>query len=537
MKLVKVLIIFSLAFFYSAPLFAATDKGKSAWWLGQYKEVNKGDFYKRAQGIFQKVLSAADRRRGVNPRLYIIEYDGLPWAQSLEDGSIILTRKAVEFCLKGRERESGEAKLAFVIGHELAHQMNADFWPYRFSVSAGNNPELGGVKEFAASPSAIKAVELQADQYGIIYSALAGYRTDVIASGGTNFFKEWFRAIDPTLGSLGPEDPTIAQRTLAVTMMLKEVSSRIEFFNAAVIASHIGWYREAVALFSEFLNYYPGREVYHNIGTAYLMLAMKHYRESRGTKAIPFHLSIEADAATRAESTEAAFNEAWKNDKMYADQLAKAIEYLKKAADSDPDYVSAKVNLGAAYILEERYFNSISEFEDALKIDPKNVGAMNNLAVAQYLIGESMRDDIFKERAYNGLKKLASGCSPEYRANFVRIGRMLGRSEDYGSMLPEEMEEIVLPDLGLAARLGNRLDKNELRMIGELQDGKGSKLAIFAGPSNNELIFTRNGVARMVYRRGVKIVPKVKTNCGSGRIVNSAKRGINLASDIYFVYQ
>lgn len=239
-KLPKLIMLFCL---FAAPAFAASDKGKADYWLGRYKEVKEGPLHTRTMNVFGKVQAAADRRKGVEPRLHIIDYSGLPWAQSLEDGSIILTRRAVEFCYSTKERETGDARLAFVIGHELAHQFNGDFWPYRFIASTGNNPEFSGIKEAARSPDVIKTIELEADQYGAIYAALAGFRMDAVISKDANFFKEWSKATYSAMTGLSPDHPTVNQRATAVVARLKEVTSRLELFHTGVLASSIGWHK------------------------------------------------------------------------------------------------------------------------------------------------------------------------------------------------------------------------------------------------------------------------------------------------------
>ena len=167
------------------------------------------------------------------------------------------------------------------------------------------------------------------------------------------------------------------------------MSTRIEFFHAGVIAYNIGWYREAVALFDEFLKYYPGREVYHNIGTAHLKLALKNYRDSRGMGSMPFYLSIEDDPYTRADAIEVARDDNKRHSNEFIENIEKAIDYLRKSSESDPYYVLAKINLGAAYILDERYYNALSELEDAAKLAPTDKKIVNNTAIAHFMIGEN----------------------------------------------------------------------------------------------------------------------------------------------------
>ncbi|MBI5194472.1 MAG: hypothetical protein HZA08_13685 [Nitrospirae bacterium] len=512
-------------------VYAATDKGKSDYWLKSYKEVKEGSNYDRAMEIFNKVLTAADRRRGVEPRLYVIQYDGLPWAQSLEDGSIILTKKAIDFCYRGVDVEEGDARLAFVLGHELAHQFNADFWLYRFTTATKNNPEFSGIKEYAKSPSAIKAIELQADQYGIIYSAIAGFGPEAIVSRDTNFFSEWFRAIDPILSSTGEDDPTVKQRVIAVTTRLKDVGSRLEFFHAGLIAYHIGWYKDSIALFEEFLKSYPGREVYHNIGTAYLRLAIKSYRETHDREAIPFNLSIEIDSGTRAEFINVGRGGGNADTEAYRNYLNNALEYLEKAAESDPYYTQAKLNLSAAYILDMKYYNALAGIDEASKLMPDHKGIINNRAIANFLLGDSLNDNHLKERAAIDFEGIAKGeCGGPYSKNLSVVKRLMGVQTDSPvPALPESVyvtaEEFSAPDFKSVLKPGGHFIGTGFKNIGEVSTGKDSRLSLYRDTKSNEFVLVKNSIVKALYKKQVNIRTADKNSCTAKEVLLSEEQG------------
>src|SRR3990170_2104256 len=117
---------------------SAMDRGSKGYWLSKYGEIRPQSYplSRRAHDIFRKVLKASDRRKGVEPEFIIINYSGRPWAQSLVDGTIILTKDALDFCYRDVVLDTGDSRLAFVIGHELAHQFNGDFWHYLFFQAA-----------------------------------------------------------------------------------------------------------------------------------------------------------------------------------------------------------------------------------------------------------------------------------------------------------------------------------------------------------------------------------------------------------------
>lgn len=538
----RIIPIFTMALLSSTPLHVADDKGKADYWLKSYKEIKEGELRKRTAVVFKRVLAASDRRKGIEPRVHVIDYDGLPWAQSLEDGSIILTKKAVEFCIRNLDRDSGDARLAFVLGHELAHQLNADFWPYRFEASTKNNPEFSSVREFSRSPAAIKGMELEADQYGIIYAALAGFRTYIIGSKESNFFKEWFRATEPTLSTSNYENPSLEQRVLAVTARLNDVSERIEFFHAGVITYHIGWYREAIALFNEFLKYYPGREVYHNIGTAHLKLALKKYRESRGMVSMPFYLSIEDDPLTRADAIEVARNDDKTPSREFRENLEKAIEYLKKASESDPYYVLSKINLGAAYILDERYYNALSELEDAAKSASSDKKIVNNTAVAHFMIGEGMKDDVFKKKAYKNFEKAAKGeCAEIFSRNLSIAARRLSNTEvSMTAEAEEELEDFNIPENIIKERIGVAFKNGGFRSIGGVTVNRDLKLDLYAGVKNGVIVLVGNGVVKIAYRKVSSPNAYIeKRRCNESGVLVSKNKGVgmDLTRNTVFIYK
>jgi tetratricopeptide (TPR) repeat protein len=372
----------------------AEDRGKKEFWISKYGLVTESEYTDRAHEVFKRVLDASDRRTGIEPAIYIIDYDRTPWAQSLADGSLILSKKGVEFCYNNQNPQDGDSRMAFVIGHELAHQFNGDFWHYRFlrtTEDDGKNIRaFQDIKELAKNPDMLLAKELQADQYGIIYATLAGYDSDEVVSKDKNFFIEWAEKETPS-GKLTDNVRSLSQkRAKVVTMRLEEVASRIVLFDMGVISYHIGRFDDALILFKRFASYFPGREVYTNIGTIYLQMAYKKFRTARSPESFPFALSFGIDKKTRAEKIDIArgFTEA--RYQKYNVLLRIAAENLKKAIEYDPFYHEAKNNLGCAYIIENKYYDAVSILEDALKLAPDDSRIQNNLGIAYIMMGQAV---------------------------------------------------------------------------------------------------------------------------------------------------
>lgn len=421
----------------------AGDRSSLEYWKG-YDNTVSSELSRRAQAVFRRVLSASDRRAGVEPALYIVNYDGSPWAQTLPDGSIILTVNGLNFCYANQRLEDGDSRLAFVIGHELAHLYNGDFWPHEYfrmirekreKVEAGIDSirGAGDVRRHAVKHETLISKELKADQYGIIYAVMAGYDSDRIISRDGNFFIEWaekrypFRNIPADLLRLSQK------RSDAVTIRLREVSDKAALFHLGVISYHLRRFDDAAALFSRFASYFPSREVYSNIGTIYLRRAYEHFLSSRTPESFPFLLSFGIDPETSAERIEIGREFREERFREYKRLAGLAVRDLKKASAYDPFYIEAKNNLGCAYIMDDRLYDAVSVLEEALKLTPGSRRVQNNLAVAYILLGQRIESRALIAKAEELLAEAAS----EERNAVSNLDALLLLEGRRGSM-PEE---------------------------------------------------------------------------------------------------
>ena len=109
---------------------ADTPKAYKNWWIREYTEVDSKNepLVARAKKVFSRVYAAADKKGNRLPELIVVNQKGDPWAISIKDGSIIVSRGAIELCYRGVSNDKGDSRVAFVLGHELAHQSKDDFW-------------------------------------------------------------------------------------------------------------------------------------------------------------------------------------------------------------------------------------------------------------------------------------------------------------------------------------------------------------------------------------------------------------------------
>lgn len=530
---------------FAAQAFAVSsvkDISRKDYWINKYGEAKESPLSTRAQRVFERVLAASDRRAGLEPELHIIDYNGKPWAQSLADGSVILTKNAVDFCYANRTPEEGDSRLAFVIGHELAHQFNGDFWHYRFLRTAEGDKDgmqtFQVIKDLAKNPDTFVAKEIQADQYGIIYSTLAGYSSEDIISDDGNFFIEWAQKESPDMHSDTDLELFSEKRVKAVSMRLKEVSDRIVLFQMGVISYHLGRYDDALTLFSRFASYFPGREVYSNIGTIYLQKAYEKFLSSRSPGSFPFLLSFGIDIQTRAETIDVArgFDEG--KYKEYKHLVEMAIKNLKKAVEYDPFYLEAKNSLGCAYILENEYYDAVSILEEALNSDPNNIKVQNNLSVAYVLLGEKIGSDNLREKARKMLKS-AKDYDNKAGRNWNSLLYLDGEiiSQDNNSIIMgRSIMDLIQIDFNPYSKYKTNMkvpDQKKLKKIDDYSSETSGEIKIFEEYGKQIFLLSREGKIRMVL---YKSPSGLKTNVTGSEITeiyisNTGRKGIMVSKN------
>ncbi len=405
----------------------------------------------RVQDVFDRVLRAADKRDNRYPRLVIIRKAGKPWAAALKDGTVILTQKAMEFCYQAEDKTIGDARIAFVLGHELGHLAKDDFWHMaafeavqRFGSDKKTDQEIielliktgdidRGIDNAAHARKIIKKKELQADAYGMLYASMAGYDPGVIsdASEGKNFFREWANQIT---GKLAYSDnrnlhPTPEQRTAFLLSNMKAVNNDLELFNIGVRLCQLGRYKDALAFLETFREKYPCREVFNNIGLINYQLAVSALARCDRNRAFQYKLTGILDTETRASSfimrqEQCAYME------EFQQKLQKAIQHFRIACKKDKYYVQARVNLSSALIMAGLYSvmpGAVSKatgvLEEALALKENDPGALNNRAIAMYLYGPSLKIDMFQQ-ACDALKDLIKK-NPDFSDAYYNLGRVL----------------------------------------------------------------------------------------------------------------
>ena len=438
---------------------AAQSRERIDYWRTKYQELQPTDAPRaqQAQNIFQRLVQVAGKRPGVVPRLFIMTSD--PWDLALPialpDGWIILSKSVLDTCY--REPQGGDDRLAFVLAHELAHQLKDDFWHIRFfqayeASKTRNSAELEKIRQTVGTGEHVLARELQADEHGIIYAAMAGFNTQAVVTEDQqfNFFADWVRARDPRRLEGGPVEqarPTPQERAAALRAHLRQVVDQTAMFQSGLWFYYAGNYPQAIQAFEYFQRMFPSREVSHNLATSHHQLALQAYQVwKQGTPPQPFHLPLAIDPVTRASqiyldgltrrsngiaivSPEAQFRE----------HLEKAIHLYREALERDPSYTPAAINLGCALMtrgslaqvagLNADLTDAATKLLMALPHDPDAPALLNTLGVALFHIGQP-------EQAKSHLTR-AQALAPTYTASACNLAYILRATQQTTDPSPD----------------------------------------------------------------------------------------------------
>lgn len=367
------------------------------YWQGNYTALSaiKDDRVKQANLVFKRILQAAGNRPGIEPRLLVIEENPLNISLpvSIPDGWIILSNKVLDVCYK--DKQYGNDRLAFVLAHEVAHQLENDFWHMKFfqtmSASRSSNKKVvRELQDIARQSNKIRAKELRADELGIIYAMMAGYDVNTIVgkNADSTFFDEWLAALNPERlanRNTNRTHPTARQRATAVRARLEQVADKGDLFNLGLLFYQTGDFKHAIQSFDRFKKYYPGREVYLNLGASHHNLAMQYYRHrSKGKGSLPLRTSVAIDPLNRASKI--ANRSVDESSREFKNAIDHAISNYKKAISLDPENIIAYNNIASAYILLEQPYKAISHLQDAERIQPSHALMLNNMGVAFHMV-------------------------------------------------------------------------------------------------------------------------------------------------------
>jgi tetratricopeptide (TPR) repeat protein len=356
---------------------------RNAFKTGDYRKT-KGEYHpmaERAIIVFERVKNAADKAGARQARLLVINARIKLYAIALPDGRIIINPETLHICYSGVDTGKGDCRLAFIMGHELAHLANNDF-SHREAFLTWD--QYGSIpSHFIENFGERWKKELKADECGALYAAMAGYDIRSLFAQKDNFLTYWESQIGrESIHREARDYPSLEERVTAVCSLFKKVAEKAELFRVGVLLLQMGNFEDARAAFFGFEKDYPSREVYNNIGSCYLNSARYLLTQKFRKEYLRFRPSIAIDYSTSAEPDRGEGND-WEKEEI-SKHLEKAIVYFKKAASRDKTDRPCRYNLSAALILMEKYPEALEVCDSILDRDPRDVNALNNNAIALY---------------------------------------------------------------------------------------------------------------------------------------------------------
>lgn len=428
-----------------------------------FGEVDPGGFplAGRVRTVFERLLRVADKAEYKAPGLLLVDSDNWPWAIALPDNTVVLTRGAVEVCYRGVDLQQGDVRLAMILGHELGHLAEDDYWhrDVYLTLSDRAGDQASDVLRFIGERSGlvggdsgewrtiVRDRELRADDRGFIYSALAGYDPGRLVSGeSVSFFHYWTEQTSAGPGNyhLRPEDRSAYIQARAG--MLGELA---ELYRVGVALTYLGNLDAAESVFRQVLATFPAHEVYNNLGYIRLQKSLD-LLEVDVDRLFWFPSTVDTSpmlARTRSIQT-------------LEGLLTEAVEYFRLAIRQDPGYLNAYLNLATAYFYLEKYNSAAAVLADARQVAPgdREIEALWQISMLASLEGSV--DYLPVALAHVETIAGGAGGDPRLRYNLAQLLERAGRRADAAPIwrglgaesaaIPEPYRTIVGIRLGIA---------------------------------------------------------------------------------------
>jgi tetratricopeptide (TPR) repeat protein len=443
-------------------------RNHAAWWITTYGAVDaaEDEVVARVHRVFERVAAVADKAVGRVPRLVVLR-DTPTLAVALPDGTVLLSRAGVALAYKEVSTEAGDARLAFVLGHELRHLARDDFW-HAFTAAAletagGESPPASTTlrRDLKRSPSADRVREMHADSYGFLYAVMAGYPVDEAVAAGGAFLERWAAE-----SATGPEErdshPLPADRATLLAVTLREVQERLDLFHFGVRLLQLGRFEDALALLETFKEHFPSREVLGNIGVARFQLAVRALAACDPRLPVRFKLPtrIDPEALVAPARMRGPAPGPCASLAMVRERMSGAIDELQKAVEMDRGSRAGWTNLSSALILAGEYARAMDAAGKGLALGP-DVALAGNAALAHYAYGVETRIAGLADAGQQEIERLARDNPDDATLAFnlgavlAERGRTAGARDAWMRFLALEPEgpfaALAREQLGIAA--------------------------------------------------------------------------------------
>lgn len=374
-------------------------------------------------------------------------------AMALQDG-IVLSLKAVQVSYENVSQEVGDARMAFVLGHELAHLEGDHDWHNRFLCALKDDQPLAPLlTEYHDKNGLTK--EAEADDKGFLYAARAGFAVHRLLEESPkqpDFFTYWQQRAEVAVDKDHAE-PKVRADTLR--SRLRDLLKKIPIFDFGVRLSHFDRCADAIYFLEEFHPNFPAPESFNNRGYCRVQIARQRL-ESQAlptTSMLPYCLPMMLDVRSRLHSltlpgtvVRGALEEETIEDLKWAHEL------FQNATRADPHYLPAWLNLAVAAFYLEEYYEARDAIEKAKRLISQKAmrltaASTSDLEGLQAIINyeQNRRLDSWPN-AIETLEKLASQpqATPCILYNTVKLleERQRSPTEKYWQQLVTKLSEL-----------------------------------------------------------------------------------------------
>ncbi len=346
----------------------------------------------RVSNIFQKLLKIVDKAKHKDPRILLVDSDNWPWAIALPDNTIIITRGAVEVCYQDVSVKRGDARMAMILGHELGHLAEDDYWHRDIYLSLSNLGETGttGVLQFVGEQSGllhteseqweaiVRNRELKADDKGFIYSAIAGFEPSQLSTEkDQSFFHYWVLQTTGASQDDSKHHLSAQDRATYLQARFKTLSNIPTLYQLGKILVQMRHFAHAEKIFRKILAIFPAHEVYNNLGYINLITS-SHMAGDPSSREywLPVRLDFEPQTPILTRGIDPT------NTRIVEDpKIRRAIDYFTQAIKQNPSYLQAHLNLATTYYLLGKYSNATATLKEALTTVQQNIEAQSMLQI------------------------------------------------------------------------------------------------------------------------------------------------------------
>jgi hypothetical protein len=411
-----------------------------AFYIDSYGELTAQQDHRVAemQRVFKRVRSVADRNSKRLAKLVVVNNKSDAWAIALPAGHIVLSRQVLDIVYPNASAELAEARLAFILGHELSHLANDDFWHHEIESFMQDTADAKKIAEFISENFEAKQAELAADDKGYLYAAMAGYSVDLLLrnqvgqqsgmveqDANQDFFTFWMQQTNTKTSS---SHPAAKDRAELLRQRLYQLNRKLVFFRFGSRLAHFGQCNDAIYFLKEFQKVFPGRSVLNNLGLCFLQQARSQMSEQQSAFYwLPLTLDTRSRAAKlmRGSLTNLdAPKQFLKNYSTDSDDvsgyLEEAVNVLSFAIEKDPEYLPARINLAIAYLYQGKPHQVRAVLAEAKRQADTNTQVEMLDALALY--EQSDADIDLWATALKKLERLLNkGSTPETLYNHARL--------------------------------------------------------------------------------------------------------------------